>query len=250
MIVVLVPVFDRPQNADPLVASLRETTDALIVFLISRKDGREARAVRMAQARYAGVEAEIVGWRQGHGDYAKKINHGIRITDEPWIFQAGDDIRFHPGWIDAALAAARDPTLRPQPRQGVLAPARVIGTNDLCNPRVMSGRHSVHNLVHRSYVEEHGTIDEPGKLLHEGYRHNFCDDELIATARRRGEFVFARKAVVEHLHPLHTKGEMDRTYRLGQAGFDVDRRLHAMRRRLWAGGARVSATTKEGRSPA
>lgn len=109
----------------------------------------------------------------------------------------------------------------------------VVGTNDLGNPRVIAGKTATHSLVTRAYVGEHGTVDEPGKVLHEGYQHNFCDTEFVETAKRRGAWAFAGDSVVEHLHPHWSKGDDDETYRRGQAGFEVDRRLHARRRRLW-----------------
>jgi hypothetical protein len=46
----------------------------------------------------------------------------------------------------------------------------------------MAGRHSTHSLVTRDYVERFGTIDEAGVVLHEGYPHEFVDDEFVQTA--------------------------------------------------------------------
>lgn len=216
---VLVPVLNRPDRADPFLASLRATSDAAVLFLMSPRDGREANAVRHVVRRYRGVTARIVPWRNGPCDYARKINLGVNVTDEPWLFQAGDDLWFHDGWEQAVMEYADR--------------FRVIGTNDLCNPRVMGGSHSTHTLVARSYVVERGTADEKGKMLHEGYRHNFCDDELVQTAIRRREFVFARDARVEHLHPMAGSTDLDSTYRIGLEGFEADRRAFHARRRLW-----------------
>lgn len=215
----LVPVLNRPDRVDPLVASLRETSDARLLFLLSPGDEREDRAVRKAAHRYANVATLRMFFRNAPGDYARKINTGVRETTEPWLLQAGDDLHFHPGWEEAALQLTDR--------------FRVIGTNDLCNPRVRSGRHSTHSLVHRSYVDERGTADEDGKMLHEGYRHNFVDDEFIQTARRRREFGFAFDAHVEHLHPMRGATPLDQTYRLGQSGFADDRIMLARRRHLW-----------------
>lgn len=156
------------------------------------------------------------------GDYARKINHGVRAVSADWYFQGADDLVFHPGWLSAALRAAET--------NG----ARVIGTQDLCNPRTRGGRHSTHSLVARSYVEEVGTGDEPGKMLHEGYEHGFVDDELVYVAMRRREFAFARDAIVEHLHPTRAKAEMDSTYEKA-----LDPRSHARDRALWRQRRRV-----------
>jgi hypothetical protein len=221
---ILVPVLNRPDAAAPLVESVRETTDSPVVFLCSPRDHDEIRACRRASRKHRNVRSMVVPWVNGPGDYSRKVNYGIRHTTESWLFQAADDLRFHEGWLDAALAVA-DAT-----------GCRVIGTNDLGNPRVMRGRHATHSLVARSYVQERGTWDEPGVLLHEGYRHNFCDDEMVLTATWRKEFAFARDSVVEHLHPNWRKGVDDDTYRRGMTGFQQDRALFQSRRAAFRGG--------------
>jgi hypothetical protein len=137
-----------------------------------------------------------------------------------WFFLGADDLHFHPGWLDAALEAH------------TATGACVIGTNDLGNPRVTSGIHATHSLVHHDYCEC-GTLDEPWKLLHEGYGHCFVDDELIGTAMLRGTFVMALGSHVEHLHPNWSKAADDETYRKGMASFHADQALHQRRSRAW-----------------
>ena len=70
--------------------------------------------------------------------------------------------------------------------------------------------------------------------MHEGYRHNFCDTEMVETAKARGAWRFAADSIVEHVHPnWHTEIETDETYRLGRSGFIRDQTLYHRRRRLW-----------------
>lgn len=212
-IVVLAPVLRRPDRALPVAQSLRATGDHRLVFLCSPGDREESRACQSVMTVVENVEVVIVPWESGSGDYARKINYGVRHTSEPWIFQGADDLHFHDGWAEVALSHAR--------RTG----KRVIGTNDLGNVRVIRGRHSTHSLVARSYIEELGTLDGPGAMMHEGYFHNFCDDEMIATARARKEFAMAIDARVEHLHPNWGKGARDKTYDKGEARFAEDRQV-------------------------
>lgn len=229
-IAVLVPVLDRPGNAIPLVSSLKQATSApfRVLFLCSPGDATEIAACRDAVHQAPGqVDVLVCPFERAPGDFARKTNLGLRETTEPWLFLGADDLRFHPGWDAAALRAA-------QARSG----AGVIGTNDLGNPRVRRGLLSTHSLVRRSYVSERGaSLDGPGSIYHEGYDHNFVDEELCALARRRGVFAFARNSIVEHLHPhwMHRgrerKAAMDSTYELGMAGFDRDRRLYVERSR-------------------
>lgn len=216
---ILVPVLDRPHNAQPLVDSIRQSTLAehQIVFLCSPGDQKEAAACMAT-----GADVDIVGFENGPGDWAKKINHGFTVTQSEFCLLGADDLRFHPGWDDEALKVADSTN------------AGVVGTNDLGNRTVMRGLHSTHPLVRRSYVEEHGTIDEPGKCLHEGYAHQWVDNELIVTAQMRGQWAFAKDSHVEHMHPFWKKGKMDSTYEKALSTSREDHAHFRSRQALWS----------------
>ena len=209
-LVVLIPALSRPQNVAPVFSSIVATAPAArVLFLCDPGDEAQIEAVRRTDA-----DLDLDG-----GNYAAKINRGIRLTGEPLIFTGADDLHFRDGWLDAC-------------RQR-LDRAEVIGTQDLCNQRTMRGEHSTHFLVTRDYAER-GQIDgEPG-LLCEGYAHNCVDDELIATATARGVYAFADDAIVEHHHPLNGTAPLDPTYVKGTALIRQDRRLFRIRRHLWA----------------
>jgi hypothetical protein len=213
-LVILVPVLRRPHRVAPLLDSITATVPgAQVLFVATADDADELAALDAAGAEYITVPPE----REG---YAPKINAGYRATDRALLFLGADDLRFHPGWFAHASA-------RIQGRVGV------VGVNDLGNPRVMRGKHATQFLIARSYVDQHGTIDQPGLVLHEGYRHNFVDDELLATARRRGAVAMALRSHVEHLHPNWKKSVRDTVYDLGQASFEADREVYNSRRHLW-----------------
>lgn len=219
MIAIIVPVLGRPEKAAPLVENIRAATrdvEAGIYFVCSPSDADEIRACKAT-----GATVLVVNWEPGPGDYARKINYGYRATGEPWIFTGADDLIFHPRWATAAFTAGLG--------------AHVIGTNDLHNPRVVAGMHSTHTLVARSYANECGTVDGPGLIYHEGYDHQFCDDEMVRTAQWRGAWAFAREAHVEHLHPHFGGAEMDATYRKALAATLADSRLFQSRCHLWGG---------------
>lgn len=211
-LVVLIPVLARPQNARLAWESIVATVPtARILFLCDPSDRAEQDAVAM-------VGAEMLS---PGGSYAHKINVGFAATTEEWVFTAADDLRFHPEWFERALRWATDET-------------GVIGTNDLCNGRVMCGEHSTHSLVRRSYIEsESGVVDEPGHIYCEKYPHEYCDDELVQTAMARGRYVHAFDALVEHMHPLVQKAPDDATYRKGRVHTRQSRRLFYTRKRLW-----------------
>ena len=218
MIDVLLPVLGRPRSAQPVVDSIHAATtvSCCITFLCSPGDDRELQACLDTHA-----DVIRVNWHPGPGDYAKKINGGIVETKMPWILMGADDLEFEEGWDVEALAEAERTN------------KRVIATNDMANPEVMRGRHATHPLVARSYIEAHGTIDGKG-FYHEGYDHQCVDVEATETAQARGEFSFAARSIVRHLHPVFNRQvKMDDTYKKGMARGQQDIALLRERRPLW-----------------
>jgi len=148
------------------------------------------------------------------GSFAEKINRGFEISAEPWMLLVGDDVQFHKGWLDQAMATAAETN------------AQVVGTNDLGNPAVIAGAHATHMLIRRLYVEELGaSLDGPGIVCHEGYRHWYVDNEIVELARKRGVWAPCLTAHIEHLHPLFGKGQVDEVYQIGQQAAEADKAL-------------------------
>lgn len=214
---VLVPVLRRPQNAAPFMRSLRASTGMANVYAVANLDD----TTTIEAWSKAGAKVLIADGVS----FACKANAGYRQTTEPWMLLVGDDVAFHPGWLDRALQAAQ-------------GGACVVGTNDLGHPRVMRGEHSTHMLVRRSYVAEVGASwDGPGVVCHEGYRHWFVDDEIVTAAKQRGVWTFATGSLVEHLHPAWSKAVPDEVYALGQASAEADRKVFQRRAQTFVGAA-------------
>jgi hypothetical protein len=212
-LVVIVPMLGRAHRVEPLLESIHGTCEARVLFAVSPGDVEVHEAIDRAHSERITVP------RREAGDYARKIQAGIDASSEPFIFTGADDLRFHPGWYEAARSKMTD-------RVGV------VGTNDLSNPRVMRGEHATHFLIARWYVAL-GTVDQPGVLMHDGYVHEYVDDELVGTARKRGAWAFAADSVVEHLHPMAGKAPMDDLYAAQARRMRASRGLHRRRRKLW-----------------
>lgn len=216
---ILIPVLRRPQNILPLVKSIeRNTAESFeIVFIASAGDKTEIDELKNQKQEYIILDNNS----KNKGDYAKKINKGFYSIKAEWYFLGADDLKFHPGWFRAAMKVQQKSS------------ACVVGTNDMGNVLVKAGQHSTHSLVRRDYVLDCGTIDEPGKVLHEGYIHNFVDMEFVNTAQWRGAWDFAKNSFVEHLHPDWGKGQRDSVYNLGKSGWETDRQYFQNRKKLW-----------------
>lgn len=152
---VIVPVLHRPQNVKPFMDTLRASTGlAEAWFVCDPNDGEEIDTVRENGGRVI----------KHPGSFAEKVNAAYPHTKAPWVFLVGDDVLFQPAWLDHAQFVAK------------AFDGKVIGTNDLGNPRVMNGDHATHLLIARDYIDEQGASwDGPGVVCHEGYRHWYCN---------------------------------------------------------------------------
>jgi hypothetical protein len=206
---VLVPVRGRPHRVQPLLDSVKATVpDARVVFIADPDDEPEIRAIRAAG---------LTGYYCVKGNYADKINTAVGLTAEPFLFLGADDLEFQPGWYEAA-------------RRKMSNRIHVVGVNDLLHRRRPD--HATHFLVTREYASLPTIDGQPGPL-HAGYGHNFCDDELIGTARARFTYAYCPGARVRHLHPMNQSAPDDDTYRLGRSRFRRDSKLFKKRRLLW-----------------
>lgn len=215
-VAIIVPVLDRPQHVARLMADVADATPSpfRLLFVADPHDRPELDALSTA-----GADFVVMPRRASYG---QKINAGFAATTEPLVFSAADDLHFHPGWLDRA-ASRLDGTVE------------VVGTNDLGNPRTISGEHSTHTLFTRRYIDTVGGVIDgpPGVVLCERYPHDYVDDEFIGTAKARGVYAHAHDSHVEHLHWLWGKGSMDGTYRRGRSLSTTGRRIFRQRRALW-----------------
>lgn len=213
-VVILIPALQRPHRVAPLLQSIVDNTPAphSVLFICDPDDLEQQRAVPR--------DVGLLLYKPIHpqGPYASKINAGVRASIAPLIFLAADDLHFHPGWLEAARA---------QLELG----AQVVGVNDLIRRRRSRAGHATHFLMTRDYAQL-PTVDGERGPLYEGYHHWHVDDELIATARKRGVYAYAPDSRVEHLHPVAHKAPDDATYARGRSDVRRDRRRFAARRHL------------------
>ncbi len=225
-VAIIVPVAQR-DNALQFLESLQhsitqEQRERVMVYVMSDGEDFHTQEAWMQWNGYPYPRQQVDAHRylRAMGSFAEKVNRGFEISDEPWLFLVGDDVEFHKGWLDQAMDTAS------------ATGAHVVGTNDLANPAVMAGNHATHMLIRREYVTQFGaSMDGPGVVCHEGYRHWYVDNEIVTLARRRDVWAACLESHVEHLHPLFGKGEMDEVYRIGQEAAETDRALWTKRYR-------------------
>lgn len=218
-VAVLIPTLGRPQALRPLLQSVATTTSpgaANVIFVVDHDDLLTHVELQ---------EAWQQGWRFGRcfadGTYPEKVNEGVRACDEPLVLPAADDVVFHPGWLEQAIAAFGE---------GV----DVVGTNDL-TPSTAAGQHATMPMLRRSYIEHTGAaFGELGTVFHPGYHHNACETELCKLAQHRGVYISCPASIIEHCHPSWGTREVDDTDRKGNLrNWDADMALFEKRQAEW-----------------
>ena len=223
MIDIICPVLSRPGNAQPLIDSIRANTtvEHTITFMVSPDDHAELKACEQTDA-----DIYIVEWQPGPADASKKWNLGYRITSNPYVFTAADDLEFEFGWDTEILRVAEN------------TGAGMVGSNDDANPLVKRGRHSTHSLFSRAYIDTVGGtfFDGPGIVYCEKYQHQWIDTEAVKAAMDRRQWAFAMMSVVRHHHPFYYRATpMDDTYRKALGDASEDQRLYKQRLLQWSG---------------
>jgi glycosyltransferase involved in cell wall biosynthesis len=217
-VAIIVPVAKRDNSelfltslADSLTPRQRELTR---LYVMGDRSDSDTTIAWLSQVRDIPMMVDSHDYLRTMGSFAEKVNRGFEISDEPWILLVGDDVQFHRGWLDQAMATAAETN------------AQVVGTNDLGNPVVMAGAHATHMLIRRLYVQELGaSLDGPGIVCHEGYRHWYVDNEIVELARKRDVWAPCLTSHVEHMHPLFGKGRVDDVYVVGQEAAETDKAL-------------------------
>jgi hypothetical protein len=215
---VVIPTYRRPDSLLRVLDELWGTPGAIPVVVRHTADPATHHA--LSQVGVAGSLAVVLDTTVEPSGVTA-TNLGFAVTTTEWVVVGQDDIRYHPGWLAAALDCAN--------RTG----AEVIGLNDLLRPPETEW--SVTWLVHRPYAVQHGlSVGYPGMVFHPGYRKNYADNELNETAKHRRVWAYAADAVTEHLHPTVRKSPSDRTYTDNERWHDADRALYRARKHLWS----------------
>jgi glycosyltransferase involved in cell wall biosynthesis len=216
---ILIPSLGRAEKLIPLLDNINETTPEphSVVFVLDEGD-QESQEVVMGYGK-PGTWAYIV---LQDGTLPVKTNAGYHFGEGEFVLATGDDVVFHPGWLEAALAVFEDPTVC------------LVGGDDL-SPATADRTHATMPILRRSYCEDPGAaFGERNSIFHEGYTHNFVETETCHLAQHRGVWGWAEDCVIEHCHPAWGKRDEDDTDRKGnQQGWEQDEALFHQRQRQW-----------------
>jgi hypothetical protein len=169
----------------------------IIPVVRPEKAQRCIEAIRAEESRMGGsVEVEIVS----HGDPARigcprMVAMLTNLSRFDLVMFLGDDTIPQPGFLQAALEAMA----------GLPDGWGLVGLNDGRND---GNKLMTHWMGHKKLLPLIG-----GEFFHTGYRHCYCDNELLIRVQKLGRYVWAENARIVHDHPDVTGAETDDDYR-------------------------------------
>lgn len=205
-VAIFVPTMGRFNLLKPLVESLKTSTNhPYTLYFIT--DEPEVMNMNLPNSK-------VIVSDKDHVSYAKRINLAYRSTKERYFFTGSNDILFTKGWLETALRA--------------ITGVGVVAVNDGLNPN------GTNFLIDRNYIEKHGGTFDGVDVMWEGYRHNFCDTELLAKARAINQWVYAPDSVVKHNHYINKERVADEVDKIATDSYKDDEHLFKERWKNYA----------------
>jgi hypothetical protein len=204
---ILIPSLNRPQRLQATIEAIHANTSEphTIMFCVSDPESRD---ILDAAGEWYLDDSDVEDRR-----YVTRMNKLVRYLDgAETIFYGSDDVIHHPGWLTNALKVME-------------TGPDVVVVNDLHNAR------GTQALMRRSYLSN-AVFDAPGDAFHDGYLHNFADNEQHFTAYMHRTYERAMDSVVEHLHPIFRASNSitwDETYTHAMEGWQHDEALFQSR---------------------
>jgi hypothetical protein len=161
------------------------------------------------------ADMDVTVWKDKLRSWGKRLNSMYKRTEEEMMFLCADDVWFSNGWLPPALAEMQ-------------RYAGVVTVNDTMNSNGTLA------LVLREYIDrESGCIDQPGVIIHPGYRHAYSETELFRTAMYRNKWTYCPQSVVQHNHFLVGRAPVDDVYEMGIESYGADKEIYQSRCYLW-----------------
>lgn len=189
--------FERSKQPVPLERQPMQSVDVIVPLVRAANEERLFDSFRAT----APQGVRILPGGDADKTYAQNVNDCYARSTADFVLVVGDDVEFKPGWFEAA--------------QKLSDRYDVIGTNDTDgapkNLDVAAGRHADHFFVRRSYIEEYGaSLEGPGILAPEVYRHWWVDKEIVELAKARNVFTPCLDSVIVHHQPGYDGDEAAR----------------------------------------
>ena len=207
---VVIPSVGRTEKLLRCIEQLYSVTDDFeCVVVVEDEDKQTTDAMREAQKEYSGLVVVNNATRRG---CVYCWNLGAQHASGDAFIPCADDVLFHAGWKDSALKALNGYGL--------------VGLNN------GSGRtHKYFDdfyLATRDYCVDY----QGGVLCCPHYKYICTDKEACLVAQRNNKYIYAEDAVIEHMHWIFKKSELDDTYdlRTKDGGTRNDEKIYTARK--------------------
>lgn len=190
---ILLATTGRPEQVRALIENIRTTTDGRDIELICAVDADPATRSVVEQARASKGFRLILDYSPDYRGGPAAWNAALAASTGEYVVLAADDLVFHQGWLDEALA-----TMATLPEGGGL-----VGFND----GHWGEELSTHYLMSRRFVLDH----LGGVVSWTAYRHSFTDREANDRARAAGRYAWCPDAYVTHNHWIFGGRQQDST---------------------------------------
>jgi hypothetical protein len=211
---IYIPTFGRADKLQAVADNLKENTksDYNLYWCVEEHD---TESIDKALATGATI---VINTRKP--TYSDALQCIYEVTDEEIFLWGNDDFYFLPNWDEQPMEMMKDENIG------------VLGLHD-GNPKT---RYWSISLVRRKYItEQSGVVDMPNRVLYP-YHHNFVDDELTATAIKRGVWSHCEAPCILHQHhSFKWLGDFphDETYAKNDKHVAIDAETYNNRIHLW-----------------
>lgn len=189
---IILPTSTRYQQAAKVIARFRATTVGYPVEIITIVDSDAAVTALTGLAKVVRLPENTGPWRPRA---VEAWNLGAAQAVGAVLVLAADDLWPFHGWLGETLERLGDFTHGDG----------LVGFNDL-------GRSGMTFATHFAVTRQFAKQYLGGVLCCPAYQHYYVDQEACARARAAHCYVWARNAVVEHVHPAFGKAETDTLY--------------------------------------
>ena len=215
MLGIYIPTFGRANKLQAVADNIKEATKSPYVLYWCIEDHDED------SKRLAPQSGKVI-INHGKPCYSDALQEIYEQTDEEIFLWGNDDFFFLKNWDEQPMKMMEE-------NKGI----GVLGIHD-GNPHT---RFSTISLIRRKYIEEQsGVIDMPNRVLYP-YHHNYVDDELTATAKKRDVWAHCPEPAIHHQHhSFKWLGDFphDATYAKNDKNIALDNETYYSRVHLWS----------------
>jgi GT2 family glycosyltransferase len=208
---IIIPSAYRPQNLARLLNAIYASelvTPVEVIVGVMDDDAESAEVIK-------GYPVDTVVLRdvtEYPGGAVTGWNKLAQFARYDWLCLLADDTLPRWDWLIAVKAAHEQ-----------LGKPGLIGLNDL---HTDGAKYATHFLIHRHFAIEHCG----GVVIAPEYRSWWFDVELCEIAQQHGAYIFAQRAIVEHIHYDWVDSVFDKTYADSLPWHEVDRVIYEQRK--------------------